>query len=121
MYIKKYLISAEGYKNANVVFLTIKTTNEVWVSMKDIGSGIGVKNISDLVLKEIYGICETKNPSKEQVNEHKMTKQIYKKLANLSQEKLNTIDNKKTYVKNDVMTTIIEHCRGEKKKRHKSN
>ena len=55
-------------------FLTIKTTNEIWVSMKDIGSGIGVKNISDLVLKEIYGICETKNPSKEQVNEHKMTK-----------------------------------------------
>ena len=38
-----YLISAEGYKNANVVFLTIKTTNEIWVSMKDIGNGIGVK------------------------------------------------------------------------------
>ena len=42
--------------------------------MKNAGSGIGVKNISDLVLKEIYGICETKNPSKEQVNEYKMTK-----------------------------------------------
>ena len=40
--------------------------------MKDVGIGIGVKNISDLVLKEIYGICETKNPSKEQVNEYKM-------------------------------------------------
>ena len=55
-----YLISAEGYKNANVAFLTIKTANEIWVSMKDVGSGIGVKNILDLVLKEIYGICETK-------------------------------------------------------------
>ena len=55
-----YLISVEGYKNANVAFLTIKTTNEIWVSMKDIESGIGVKNISDLVLKEIYSICETK-------------------------------------------------------------
>ena len=54
--------------------MTIKTTSEIWVSMKDVGSGIGVKNISDSVLKEIYGICETKNPSKEQVNEHKMTK-----------------------------------------------
>ena len=112
-----YLISAEGYKNANVAFLTIKTTNEIWVSMKDIGSGIGVKNISDLVLKEIHGICETKNPSKEQVNEHKMTKkQIHKKFTNLSQEKLNTINNEKIYVKNDVMTTIIKCCRGEKKK-----
>ena len=72
---------------------------------------------SDLVLKEIYGICETKNPSKEQVNEHKMTKkwQIYKKFTNLSQEKLSTINNKKSYVKNDVMTAIIKRCRGEKK------
>ena len=49
--------------------------------MKDVGSGIGVKNISDLVLKEIYGICETKNSLKEHVNEYKMTKrQIYKSL-----------------------------------------
>ena len=73
-----YLISAEGYKNANVAFFTIKTTNEIWVSMKDIGSSIGVKNISDLVLKEIYDIFETKNPSKEHVNEHKVTKKIIK-------------------------------------------
>ena len=87
---KMYLISAEGYKNANVEFLTIKTTSEIWVSMKDVGSGIGVKNISDLVLKEICGICETKNPLKEQVNEYKIIKrEIYKKLTNLSQEKLN--------------------------------
>ena len=82
-----YLISAEGYKNANVVFLTIKTTNEIWVSMKDVGSSIGVKNISDLVLKEIYGICETKNPKKEQVNECKMKKrEIYKKFTTLSKQ-----------------------------------
>ena len=45
--------------------------------MKDVGSGIGVKNISDLGLKEIYGICETKNPTKEQVNEYKMTKEKF--------------------------------------------
>ena len=83
--------------------------------MKDVGSGIGIKNISDLVLKEICGICETKKRLKEQVNEYKMTKrQIYKKFTNLSQEKLNTINNKKTYVKNDVITTVIKRCRGEK-------
>ena len=46
--------------------------------MKDAGSGTSVKLISHLVLKEIYGICETKNLSKEQVNEYKMTKrEIY--------------------------------------------
>ena len=65
---KVYLISAEGYKNANVDFLTIKPTSEIWVSTKDVRSGMGAKDISDLVLKEIYGSCETKNPTKEQVN-----------------------------------------------------
>ena len=29
-----YLISGEVYKNANVEFLTIKTTSEIWVSIK---------------------------------------------------------------------------------------
>ena len=57
---KIYLISAEWYKNENVDFLTIKATSEIWVSMKDVGSDIGVKNISDLVLKEIHGICKNK-------------------------------------------------------------
>ena len=110
-----YLISAEGYKNANVEFLIIKKTSEVWVNMKNVGSGMGVENVSDLVLKEIYGICETKHPTKKQVNEYKMTKrEIYKKFTNLSDEELNAINNKKTYVRNDVMTTIIKHSRGEK-------
>ena len=92
-----YLISAEGYKNANVGFLTIKTTSEeIWANMKDVESGMGVKNLSDLVLKEIYGICETKNPTKKQVNEYKITKrEIYKKFTNLSNEELNTKNNKK--------------------------
>ena len=48
---KMYLISAEGYKNANFEFLT-KTTSEIWVNMIDVGSGMGVKDISDLVLKK---------------------------------------------------------------------
>ena len=47
---------------------------------------MGVKNISDLVLKEIYGICETENLTKEQVNEYKMTeREIYKNFDNLSE------------------------------------
>ena len=52
-----YLISADGYKNANVDFLTITTTTrEIWVNVKDVGSVIGVKNISDLVSKEIWHV-----------------------------------------------------------------
>ena len=106
---KMYLISAEGYKNPNVEFLTIKATSEIWVNMKDVESGMGVKNVSDLVLKEIHGICKTRNPTKKRVNEYKMTKrQIYKKFTNLSEKELNTKNNKKAYVRNDVMTTIIK-------------
>ena len=62
---KMYWISAEGYENANVDILTIKATSEIWVSMKDVGSGMGFKNVSDSVLKVIHGICETKNPAKK--------------------------------------------------------
>ena len=29
--------------------------------MKDFGDGLGVKNVSDLIFKEIYGIYEKKN------------------------------------------------------------
>ena len=79
-----YLISTEGYKNANVEFLRIKikTASEIWVSMKDVVSG--------------------------------KKKQIYKKFTNLSQGKLNTTNNKKNCVKNNVMTTVIKRCREEK-------
>ena len=41
-------------------------------------------------------------------------KEVYKKFTNLSQEKLNTKNNREVYVKNDVMTTVIKRCRGEK-------
>ena len=68
-----YLISAEGYKNADVHFLKVRKTGEILPNMKDAGSGMGVKNISDLVLGEIYGICERENPTKEEINEYKMT------------------------------------------------
>ena len=51
-----YLISAQGYTNASVNILGIRNTGEIWVSMKDIGDGLGVKNLSDLVLKKIHGI-----------------------------------------------------------------
>ena len=51
-----YLVSAEGYINAGVHFLKIRKTDEIWVSMKDSGRDLGVKNISDLILREIYGI-----------------------------------------------------------------
>ena len=89
--------------------------------MKDVRSGMGVKNISDLILKEIYGICETKNLTEEQVKEYKMTKREYcRRFDNLSKKELNKKNNKEVYVRNDVMTTVIKRCRGKKNKRYKN-
>ena len=116
-----YLISVEGYKNAGVHFLKIKKTDEIWASMKDSGKGLGIKNISDLVLKERYGIYGKRKLTKEEITNYKMTeREIYEKFDNLSKDELNTKSNKNVYVKNNVMTNIIKHCRGEKK-RNKSN
>ena len=48
-----YLISAERYKNACVHVLRIRKTGKIWVSMKNVHNVLGVKNMPDLVLKEI--------------------------------------------------------------------
>ena len=46
-----------------------------------------------------------------------MTKrEIFEKFDNLIKDELNAKSNKKVYAKNDVMTTVIKRCRGEKKK-----
>ena len=89
--------------------------------MKDIGSGLGVTNISDLVIKEIHGIYGKKELTKEEIKNYKMReKEIYEKFDNLSKDELNTKNNKNTFVRNNVMTNIIKHPRVEKK-RNKSN
>ena len=65
-----YLRSAKGYKNAECQFLRVQETGEIWARMKDTGGGMGVKNISDLVLKEIHGILK-KNPTNKEISEYK--------------------------------------------------
>ena len=113
---KMNLISAEGYKNAGVHCLKIRKTVELWVGMKDVGVGLGVKSISDLVLKEIRGIYEKKELTKEETKCYKMTeREIFEKFDKLSEDKLNTKSNKNVFVKNTIMTNIIKNCKGEKK------
>ena len=114
---KVYLLSAEGYKNAEVDAKIVRKAGKIWASMKDVRIGMGVKNISDLVLKELRGALKTKNPTKEQISQYKITeRELYEKFDNLSEEELNTKSNKTVYVRSDVKTTIIKRCRGEKKR-----
>ena len=68
---KMYLISAEGYKNAGVHILRIRKTGKIWASMKNVQDVLGVKNMSDVILKEIYGIYETKDLRKSRLKNTK--------------------------------------------------
>ena len=79
--------------------------------MKKVHDVLGVKNMSDPIIKEIYNIYETKNSMKEQI----------KKIQNdWKRNQLNKKSNKEVYVRNDVMTFVIKHCRvGKKKRREK--
>ena len=57
--------------------------------MKNVHNGLGVKNISALVLKEIYDIYKTKNLTNKEIRKYKMTeKEIFDKYANLSEDEL---------------------------------
>ena len=48
-----YLISAERYKNAGVRFLRVRNTGEIWWNLaKYAHKSLGVKNMSDLILKK---------------------------------------------------------------------
>ena len=90
-----YLISAEGYKSAGVHFLRVRKTGEIWSNMKDVHKGLALKNMSDLILKEIYDIYKTKNLTNKQIQKYKMTeREIFEKYDNLSKDELNTKTNK---------------------------
>ena len=66
--------------------------------MKDVHKGSSAKNMSNLVLKEIFGIYETKNLTNKQIKKYKLSeKDIFKKYANLSEDELNTKSNKKMF------------------------
>ena len=68
---KTYLISVEGYKNVGIHILIIRKTGEIWVSMKNVHNGLGVRNISDLVLEKYTVFIKQKTL---QINKFKNTK-----------------------------------------------
>ena len=107
------LISAKAYENAKVH--TIQVKKDLWISIKDVGNGLGVKNISDLVLKK-YMANMKKKLTKEEIKCYKMTeREIFKKFGKLSNNELDKLCNKSVFVKNTIMTNI-NHRRGEQKK-----
>ena len=78
--------------------------------MKYVHNGLGVKNMSDLSLKEIYGRYGTNNLTKEQIKIYKITgTETYENYDSLSESELIKKSYKKFQVKNDIMTSVIKH------------
>ena len=71
----------------------------------DVKERIGVKNMSDLVRKEIWGIFRTKNRTKDQIRKYK------RREKELDHNSTATF----VYVHSDLMSKIIKNCSGEKK------
>ena len=74
---KMYLISAKRYKNSGFNLLIIRKSNKIWACMKNVHDGLGVKNMSDLILKELYGKYERKNLMEKEIRKYKMTKKEF--------------------------------------------
>ena len=84
--------------------------------MKNVHNGVGVKNMSDLILKEIYDREGTKNLRNGQITKYKMIEsEIFEKYHNLSENELNKRSHKRVYVRNDIINFVIRHWRGGKK------
>ena len=85
--------------------------------MKNGHDGLGVKDMSDLVLKEIYGKYERKHFADNKIKKYKMTeREIFEKYDNVREHELNSKNNKEVYITNNVMTSVIVSSKGEKKK-----
>ena len=70
-------INVEKYTNAKVYTITVGNKKLFWIRMHAVQEEIGVKNMSDLVRKEIRGIFKTKNPTKDQIRKYKGMKKCW--------------------------------------------
>ena len=86
--------------------MTISNRELFWVRMHNVKEGLGVKNMFDLVRKEIYGIFETKNPTKVQIRK-------YKRFEKELDDNCNATF---VYVCSDLMSRIMKNYRREKRR-----
>ena len=75
------VITVEAYKNAGVDIITVENEEYFWVKMIDVENGLGVNNISNLLIHEVKGIYETSKLTVEQRKKYIKTKtEINKRL-----------------------------------------
>ena len=91
-------ISVAKCADVKVHTITVANRELFWVKMHDVHKNLGVKNMYDLVRKNINGIFETKSLTKEQIRKYKIRE---KELGN----------NSNSNARSDRILKIIMHCR----------
>ena len=101
------ILTIENFVNAGVQTVKIKDTKYFWVKMKDVGDGLGLKNMSDMVIKEIKG-TDCGDCKKYKCSLQEITGNMYDSM-------------KIKYIRNDIAEKIIKNCRGVKKTKDGTN
>ena len=73
-YVKVIKVSAETYEKIGINTIIVNNENNkplIWLKMHDISDKLGVKNMYDLMIKEIQGILNNRNPIKQQIEKCK--------------------------------------------------
>ena len=94
-------INAETFGKNDIYTIKKKKGNKsvLWIRIKDIGKKLGVKNIADLVDKEIKGKSESNYPTKQQIRKYKRHGSEF-------------IENEKFMYANEyILVPIIMHCK----------
>ena len=71
------VITIEKCKNAKVNTVKVGNKELFWIRIIDIQNGLGLKNMSDLVRKEIHGIFSTDKATNKQIKEYKRSLQEF--------------------------------------------
>ena len=60
------VITVEAYQNVRVHTITVKNKDFLGVKMKDVQDRLGIRNISDILRKEMCGRFDTKDLNEKQ-------------------------------------------------------
>ena len=98
------VITAQAYAEARVHTIKVGNKKLFWVKIIDVQKGLGLRDMSNLVKKEIYCIFETKSPIKKQKKKYIRTESEITRKP--------TDDSTYTYPRSDLTEKIIKSCRG---------
>ena len=103
------VITAKLYKNANVDIIPNEKYNYFFgVKMEDVKTGLGIKNMPQMVRQEMIGIFGTKNLTKEE------RKQYIRSRNEINKNLKNGYPCYK-YSRSDITEKMIKNCRVVKK------